>query len=171
MRPSRDIMMAWRVSLALIASMFLCNAVSAQADSSPQTAVPQQASLQDAAAMLGQRYDDLYGRKDAAGMAGLYAADGELVSPGGKIVTGREALEAYYRDRFASGATGHKITVLETHAVGDTGYSVAAFSVSAPSAAHPSERHVEQGHIAAVYAHDETGWHFALVEPSVTPGG
>ncbi len=150
------------VSIALS----FCTAISAH---SQQTAISPQVSLSNAAVELGHRYDDLYSKKDALGIASLYAPDGELVSPGGKIIKGREALEAYYRQRFASGATGHKIAVLETHSLGNAGYSVAAFSVSVPSPDHPSESHVENGHIAAVYAHDATGWHFALVEPSVTP--
>jgi hypothetical protein len=30
--------------------------------------------------------------KDAAAMANLYSANGELVSPGGKLITGHDAL-------------------------------------------------------------------------------
>jgi ketosteroid isomerase-like protein len=141
------------------------------AENSPQTklsAVVPEMSLHDAAVALGRNYDALYSRKDVTGMADLYAADGELVSPGGKIIHGHAELEAYYRARFASGATGHKIEVLETHGLGDAGYSVANFSVSVP--AHGSEKQRrESGHIAAVYAHDTTGWHFVLVQPSTIP--
>jgi uncharacterized protein (TIGR02246 family) len=140
---------------------------SAQTAQSAQAAVSSGISLQDAAVELGHRYDSFYRQKDVAGMASLYAVDGELVSPSGKKIKGREALENYYRQRFASGASDHKIIIEETHPVGDSGYSVASFSVSVPASG--SERHVEQGHIAAVYAHDASGWHFALVQPSVTP--
>ncbi len=153
--------------IALGALLFSFAAVPAQ---SQQAAPSPQTSLHDAAVELGRRYDNFYGKKDVAGMVSLYASDGELVSPGGKIIVGRQALAIYYRARFASGATGHKITVLETHALGDAGYSVADFSVSVPSTGHPSENHTERGHIAAVYTHDSTGWHLALVEPSVMPG-
>jgi uncharacterized protein (TIGR02246 family) len=150
----------------MLTALVVCTAVSAQ------TAQHQQAvtrSLQDAAVALGHDYDDFYSKKDVTGMASLYAIDGELVSPGGKIIKGRDALESYYRARFASGATGHKITIQETHRVGESGYSIATFSVSVPNTGHPSEHHVENGHIAAVYTHDVTGWHFGLVQPSVTP--
>jgi uncharacterized protein (TIGR02246 family) len=141
---------------------------SAQTAAASQASVSSKVSLQDAAAELGHRYDNLYRQKDVAGMASLYATDGELVSPSGKKIKGRESLENYYRQRFASGASDHKITVEETHVVGDSGYSVATFSVVVP-ATSKSERHTEQGHIAAVYAHDASGWHFALVQPSVMP--
>jgi uncharacterized protein (TIGR02246 family) len=158
-----------------LATILICAApgllpipTSAQTTSSVKATVSSKTLLQDAAVELGHQYDSFYRQKDVAGMASLYAVDGELVSPSGKKIQGREALETYYRQRFASGASDHKITIEETHAVGDSGYSVATFSVSVP-ATSKSEGHVEQGHIAAVYAHDASGWHFALVQPSVTP--
>ena len=162
MRPAKLIVI--RAAACLLPGM-----ASAQTAQSIQPAIPPLASLQDAAVELGRRYDSDYREKDVAGMADLYAPDGELVSPGGKVIIGRDALKAYYLQRFASGATDHKITVDETHPVGNTGYSVSTFSVSVPGLGDPPERHVERGHIAAVYAHDATGWHFALVQPSVAP--
>ena len=153
----------------LFSTLLSVCAASSEAAQPSQVVVGPQTSLQDAAVALGHLYDSTYANSDAAGMVSLYAANGEMVSPGGKVINGRAALEAYYRERFAAGATGHKITVLETHVVGDTGYSVADFSVSVPTVGHPSDRHVEQGHIAAVYTHGITGWHFALVQTSVTP--
>ena len=157
------------VSIISAAICFLPGMASAQTAQSIQPAIPPQASLQEAAVELGHRYDSDYRQKDVAGMAGLYAPNGELVSPSGKVIIGKNALEVYYRQRFASGATDHRITVDETHPVRDTGYSISTFSVSVPGPGDPLEFHTERGHIAAVYAHDATGWHFALVQPSVTP--
>jgi uncharacterized protein (TIGR02246 family) len=154
--------------LMCAAPCFMPISASAQTTSSLQAAVSPTASLQDAAVELGRQNNNFYRRKDVAGMASLYAVDGEVVSPSGKEIKGREALENYYRQRLASGASNHKITIEETHVVGESGYSVETFSVSVP-ATSKSEGHVEQGHIAAVYAHDASGWHFALVQPSVTP--
>lgn len=161
-----------RVSVSIIisaATSFMSGMALAQTGQSIQLAIPPKATLQEAAVELGRRYDSDYRQKDVAGMAGLYAPDGELVSPGGKVIIGKSALEAYYRQRFASGATDHRITVDETHPVGDTGYSVSTFSVSVPGPGDSPDHHTERGHIAAVYAHDATGWHFALVQPGVTP--
>jgi uncharacterized protein (TIGR02246 family) len=155
-------------SFTVASAMAFASAISAARAGDPVVVAPN-LSLHDAAVALAHDYDELYGRKDVTGMADLYAPDGELVSPGGKIIHGRTELEAYYRARFASGATGHKIDILESHGLGDAGYSVADFSVSVPTGDHSSQQHREHGHIAAVYAHDTTGWHFALVQPSTTP--
>jgi uncharacterized protein (TIGR02246 family) len=124
-----------------------------------------EAELTQAAKDLGARYDANYAKKDAEAMAMLYATDGILVSPAGPIIHGREALKAYYTKRFASGAKGHAIKVVEVHVQGDGGFSLAEFSVAAPKGADGNKE--VKGTIAAIYRHDADGWHFSLVEPSV----
>jgi ketosteroid isomerase-like protein len=160
---------AMRLTIPTLALTVVALGSAASAQAAQVQVVARETSLQEAAVALGHDYDEFYGKKDVTGMVSLYATDAELVSPGGKIIKGHDALAAYYRARFASGATGHKITIEETHGTGDTGYSVATFSVSVPNAGHSTEHHVESGHIAAVYVHDVSGWHFGLVQPSVTP--
>jgi uncharacterized protein (TIGR02246 family) len=128
-----------------------------------------EAELMEAATELARQYDANYAAKDPAGMAALYATDGVLVSPAGPIIRGREALTAYYTKRFASGAKGHAIKVLEVHVQGNGGYGLAEFSVTAPK---PSgEVREEQGRIVSVYQHDPDGWHLRLVIPSVPESG
>jgi uncharacterized protein (TIGR02246 family) len=125
------------------------------------------AELMQAATELGHQYDSHYAAKDPDGMASVYAADGVLVSPAGPIVRGRAALHDYYVKRFASGARGHAIKVLEVHVQGDGGYGVNSFSVNVPGP--DGSLHEEHGTIVAVYRHDPDGWHMALVGPSVPP--
>jgi ketosteroid isomerase-like protein len=93
------------------------------------------------------------------------ARDGVLVSPAGPIIRGREALTAYYTKRFASGAKGHAIKVLEVHVQGNGGYGLAEFSVTVP---RPNgQLREEHGRIVSVYRDDPDGWHLRLVIPSV----
>ncbi|HVJ53501.1 MAG TPA: nuclear transport factor 2 family protein [Aliidongia sp.] len=124
-----------------------------------------EAELMQAATELGRQYDAHYAAKDPAGMAALYASDGLLVSPSGPIVRGREALQAYYTKRFASGAHSHAIKVVEVHVKGDGGYGLAQFSVTVPRASGGIEE--VHGSIVAIYQHDPDGWHMSLVQPSV----
>ncbi|MBV8211743.1 MAG: SgcJ/EcaC family oxidoreductase [Verrucomicrobia bacterium] len=127
-----------------------------------------EAELMQAAIALAQQYDAHYDAKDPAGMAALYASDGVLVSPVGPIVRGREALLAYYSKRFASGAKGHSIKVLEVHVQGNGGYGLAEFSVTAPKP--NGELREEHGRIVSVYQLDPDGWHLRLVIPSIPEG-
>ena len=128
-----------------------------------------EAELMKAATDLGHQYDSNYAAKDPDGMASVYAADGVLVSPAGPIVRGRAALRGYYVKRFASGARGHAIKVLEVHVQGDGGYGINSFSVNVPGP--DGSLHEEHGTIVAVYRHDPDGWHMGLVGPSVPPKG
>jgi uncharacterized protein (TIGR02246 family) len=126
-----------------------------------------EAELMKAATDLGHQYDANYAARNPDGMASVYAADGVLVSPAGPIVRGRAALHDYYVKRFASGATGHAIKVLEVHVQGDGGYGINSFSVNVPGPG--GSLHEEHGTIVAVYRHDPDGWHMGLVGPSVPP--
>jgi uncharacterized protein (TIGR02246 family) len=128
-----------------------------------------EAELMRAATDLGARYDANYAARDPAAMAMVYAEDGVLVSPPGPIVRGRDAIRAYYVKRFASGAQGHAIKVIEVHVQGDGGYGINQFSVNVPGA--NGKLRVERGTIVAAYRHDPDGWHMSLVAPSVPEGG
>ena len=148
---------------ALLALAIGANAVPALA------AEVTEAELMQAATELARQYDANYAAKNPAAMAGLYAADGVLVSPAGPVIRGRDALTAYYTKRFASGARGHAIKLVEVHVQGNGGYGIAQFSVTMPEAG--GEFREEHGSIVAVYQHDPDGWHMRLVEPSVPPAG
>lgn len=126
-----------------------------------------EADVMQAATDLGHRYDANYAAKDPDAMAALYAPDGVLVSPSGPIVRGRDALKAYYVKRFASGAKGHAIKIVEAHVQGNGGYGLASFSVTVPEAKGAFRE--EHGSIVAIYSRDPDGWHMRLVEPSVPP--
>jgi uncharacterized protein (TIGR02246 family) len=129
-----------------------------------------ESELMQAATELGRQYDANYNDKNPAGMAALYSSDGVLLSPSGSIVRGREALTSYYAQRFASGARGHAIKVVEVHVQGNGGYGVAQFSVMAPGA--NGGLHEVDGRIVAVYQRDPDGWRMRLVEANaMEPAG
>ena len=141
----------------------------AAAGAAPAIAGPNvtEAELMQAATKLGQQYDSDYNSKNAAALAALYSSDGMLASPSGPVIRGRDALKAYYADRFAAGARDHAIKVEEVHVQGDGGYGLAQFSVAAPSAG--GAPHKVAGRIVAVYRREPGGWRFRLVEASVVP--
>ena len=126
-----------------------------------------ESELMQAATELGRQYDANYNDKKPAAMAALYTLDGVLLSPSGSVVRGREALTTYYAERFASGARGHAIKVIEVRVQGNGGYGLAHFSVMAPRA--NGDLHEVDGRIVAIYQRDTDGWHMRLVEASVVP--
>jgi uncharacterized protein (TIGR02246 family) len=144
---------------------FALLAVLIGATSLAQAAEVTEPELMTAATTLARQYDANYAAKDPTGMAALYAPDGVLVAPSGSLVRGRQALTAYYSNRFASGARGHAIKVVQVHVQGNGGYGLAQFAVTVPGA--NGNVHEEHGSIVAVYRRDADGWHMRLVEPSV----
>jgi uncharacterized protein (TIGR02246 family) len=150
-----------RFTLAVLAALIGAGSAPALAADITET------ELMQAATELARQYDANYAAKNPAAMAALYATDGVLVSPSGPIVRGRDALVDYYTKRFASGAHGHAIKVLEVHIQGDGGYGLAQFQVTVPETGGGFRE--EHGSIVAVYRHDPDGWHMRLVEPSVPP--
>ena len=126
-----------------------------------------ESELMQAATELGRQYDANYNDKKPGALAALYTLDGVLLSPSGSVVRGREALATYYAERFASGARGHAIKVIEVHIQGNGGYGIAHFSVMAPRA--NGGLHEVDGRIVAIYQRDPDGWHTRLVEASVVP--
>lgn len=149
-----------RIEIACAAVLLAACATSALA------AEATDAEVMQAATELARQYDSNYAEKNADGMAALYAEDGVLASPAGPLIRGRDALRVYYVKRFASGAYGHTIKVIEAHAQGDGGYSLAHFSVNAPVPG--GGFNLTQGTIAAVYRRGADGWRFQLVEPSIS---
>jgi uncharacterized protein (TIGR02246 family) len=124
-----------------------------------------ESELMQAATELGRQYDANYNDKNPAAMAALYASDGVLVTPSGPIVRGREALSTYYADRFAAGARGHAIKVVEVHVQGNGGYGLDQFSVTVPGT--NGDLHEVSGSIVAVYQRDPDGCRMRLVGASV----
>jgi uncharacterized protein (TIGR02246 family) len=159
-----------QVSLILAALLIvntLACATTSDATGPAPSQQPSQQEAQSAAARLGQLYDSNYAARNADAMAQLYAEDGTLVSPAGKLIKGRAALRQYYEERFGSGAKEHHIHVIDANAQGNGGFSIAEFSVQVPKGDGTFRQ--ETGHIMAVYAKDSDGWHFRAVEPSVAP--
>jgi uncharacterized protein (TIGR02246 family) len=67
--------------------------------------------------------------KDSAAMAAIYSADGAVLPPNGEPVTGRAAIDAFWKEFLASGISG-EIQDTEAYAHGDVGYKVGRYSIT-----------------------------------------
>ena len=50
-----------------------------------------------------RKWEAALGRGDARGIAALYTADGQLLPPNGKVVSGRQAIEEYWQAGIKAG--------------------------------------------------------------------
>jgi uncharacterized protein (TIGR02246 family) len=107
------------------------------------------------------RFADAWAHADAHGIAGIYAADGDLVIPTGQVISGRDAIAGFYAAVFAKGYQGSKGEgtierlrfVRPDVAVGDGTWSIVG-AHGANGQAAPAER----GVFAFVAVKQENQW-------------
>jgi ketosteroid isomerase-like protein len=85
-----------QVILASVLSLFMLAAV---AESGPKEA-------------MGQ-FVDAFNKQDAAGVTALFHEDGKLLPAGKPMITGTEAIQAYWQGSFDAGLSGIKKTSIE----------------------------------------------------------
>jgi uncharacterized protein (TIGR02246 family) len=68
-------------------------------------------------------------RGDSAGLAALYADDGQLLPPNSEALSGRDAIQAYWQEGMDAGVTIAKLETLELEGFGDTAYEVGWYAL------------------------------------------
>jgi uncharacterized protein (TIGR02246 family) len=58
-------------------------------------------------------------RGDASGAAALYSDDGKLLTPAARLISGREEIEAYWREGIGFGLSSLELEALDVQVVGD----------------------------------------------------
>lgn len=135
-----------------------------------QTGAAGRPDVRQAVEAFVTKYLDAYNRKDAAGVAALYTADGFLVPPG-PITTGRENIEKAWRAVFDAGRTGLRYEIQEVQAEGNLVWSVGRFTVMAPD--ERIERGAlqeRQGNFANVYQWESDELKFRVHAFNFLPG-
>ena len=70
-----------------------------------------------------------FARGDGAGIAALYAVDGQLLPPNSNIVSGREAIKTFWQGAIDSGLKQVKLETIEVHGAGATVAEVGTYSI------------------------------------------
>lgn len=111
-------------------------------------------------------YLDAYRRKDSAGCAGVYLADGALYSPFGPPAIGQDALCATHEAWFAEDEENKTLTVLEARSDGALAYCLAAYSADVRMADGRTQR--DGGtNLSVLVRQDGGGWRIKC--SSLTP--
>jgi uncharacterized protein (TIGR02246 family) len=94
------------------------------------------------------KYLERYNKKDAAGVAAMYADGGVLVPPG-PMTTGKQDIEKFWKTVFETGRTGLRYDSQQSQIEGSVVVSVGQFTVMVPDEKGVlQERH---GNFANVY--------------------
>jgi ketosteroid isomerase-like protein len=82
-------------------------------------------------------------RKNYADVAALCTDDAKVLPPDGPIVTGKAAIETFWKETAASlGIEGAKLTTLDLEVAGDTAYEVGEAVLSLSSGQRPRVKYV-----------------------------
>lgn len=111
-----------------------------------------QAAQSQIEALVG-KYEAAFNRKDAAGVAALYAKDGVLMVslPNNPVSSGRQAIEKMYEGAFKSGVSDLHGKVDEAHATGGVAWARGSFTEMRPAMAQGGAPEHVRGMFGGVY--------------------
>jgi uncharacterized protein (TIGR02246 family) len=85
--------------------------------------------VRDAIAAANESFMAAFKRGDAAGLAALYTENGQVLAPNIDLLTGKEAIQAFWQALFDMGIKGIKLKVVEVENHGDTAIEVSKYTV------------------------------------------
>jgi len=80
--------------------------------------------------MLNAKWDESFNKGDAAAVAALYAEDGRVVTGDGNVVDGQADIQALFQGFIDSGATNHKIEMIDVKESGDIVWETANWTLT-----------------------------------------
>lgn len=90
--------------------------------------------------------------KDPAEVAAIYTDDAAVLAPNSEMISGRPAIEAFWRESFAAGIVGEGKDS-EVYAQGEVGYTVGTFIATDASGAT-----VDEGKYVEIWRHVDGKW-------------
>lgn len=82
-----------------------------------------------AVAAANENFMATFKRGDAAGIAALYTVNGQVLPPNGDFVTGKEAIEGFWRAIMDMGIKEAKLEIVEVEGHGDTAIEVSKYTL------------------------------------------
>lgn len=82
------------------------------------------------ATLMGQidQWEERFNAGDAAGLAGLYSEDAQLLPPGAGIVHGRSAIQAFWQQAIDAAQGEDSLETLELHELGDVAVEIGTYA-------------------------------------------
>lgn len=81
---------------------------------------------------LGKKYDDAFNRRDATALALLYASDAKIILPEQDVISGRPAIEKFWRTELAVSVGKQKSTTVEVEDHGDVAFETGEWVIEMP---------------------------------------
>ena len=86
-------------------------------------------TTEEAVRMLNAKWDESFNKGDAVAVAALYAEDGRVVTGDGNVVDGQAEIQTLFQGFIDSGATNHKLEMIDVKESGDVIWETANWSL------------------------------------------
>ena len=115
-----------------------------------------------------QDFITTFKRGDAAGMAALYAENGQVLPPNGDFVTGRPALQTFWQAIMDMGIKEAGLETVEVEAHGDTATEVGKYTLKGEGG-----QVLDNGKYIVIWKQEDGGWklHRDIFNTSMPPPG
>jgi uncharacterized protein (TIGR02246 family) len=91
----------------------------------------QDAKIREAITAGDKAFMEAFQQGDAVALAALYTVDGQLLPPNSDFITGREAIQAFWKGVVEMGIKSAKLEIVEVEGMGKTAYEVGKYTLFA----------------------------------------
>lgn len=119
-----------------------------------------------AADSMAKKFETAYNAADAAGIANLFADGGTYLTPGGTVLTDRQAMERAVAGRIKAGWTKETVTVTGAHASGDSVWFIGEYALMGTGLNNGKQI---AGHYAEVLTRAGPEWRISMLIGNLTP--
>lgn len=126
-------------------------ALAAACAAPPPVQTPQDVSAEIRAANAA--FVDAFVQVDAATVAALYTPDAELLPPGSDVVSGTDAIRAFWQAVMESGVASATLTTIEAMGVDSLAYEVGRYALAGADGAP-----IDQGKYVVIWHRTPDGW-------------
>lgn len=123
-------------------------------------------NIRDAIVAANDVFMHTYKRGDAAGLAALYTADGQVLPPNSEFVVGQSAIEGFWQAVMDMGIKEALIDTGEVEELGDTAIEVSRFILKGEG-----DQVLDQGKFIVVWKNEDGSWklHRDIFNSSMPP--
>ena len=86
--------------------------------------------IMEAITAIDEKFTGYYNGGNTAGMAELYTENGQLLPPGGDIISGREAIQIFWQGVKEMGIKTVRLDTVEAEGFGDTAVEIGKYILS-----------------------------------------
>jgi uncharacterized protein (TIGR02246 family) len=107
----------------------------------------------DAIRAANDRFVDAFNRGDTEGLAGLYTAEGQVLPPGGDVITGKAGIQVFWQALVEMGIKSAKLETLELNKYTDTAVEVGKYTLGGED-----DQVLDQGKYIVIWRQEDGQW-------------